>query len=71
MGRDKLQKMNLSNHETLGDILEVFFGLCYFMQHPANETRDRCRAQLKAWERLDAVVRYVYHHWESRDRFSW
>ena len=68
LGRYNIEEMNISNVETLGDILEAFFGLCYFMQHPENQCASlRCRSQLESWNRLDAVVRYVYHHWDKRD----
>ena len=68
LGRDNMEEMNISNVETLGDMLEAFFGLCYFMQHPENQcARLCCRSQLESWDHLDAVVWYVYHHWDKRD----
>ena len=68
MGGDALEEMNLSNAATLGDMLEAFFGPCYFMQHPENKCASlRCRSQLESWNHLDAVVRYVYLHWDKRE----
>ena len=68
LGRDNMEEMNISNVETLGDILEAFFGLCYFMQNPENPCASlRCRTQLESWKYLDAVIRYVYHHWDERN----
>ena len=37
LGRYGMQGMNVSNVETLGGILEAFFGLCCFMEHPKND----------------------------------
>ena len=67
LGRYNIEEMNISNVETLGDILEAFFGLCYFMQHPENHCASlRCRTQLESWNHLDALVRFVYNHWDER-----
>ena len=43
MGGDTLKEMNLSNAATLGDMLELFFGLCYFMGHPDNQRASEFR----------------------------
>ena len=66
VGGHNLREMNLSNVETLGDMLESFFGLCYFMQHPKNERLSDFSSQLESWNHLDAVVRYLYHNWDNR-----
>ena len=67
MGGDTLEEMNLSNAATLGDMLELFFGLCYFMGHPDNQRASEFRSQLESWNHLDAVVRYLYHNWDIRN----
>ena len=68
LGRYNMEEMNISNVETLGDILEAFFGLCCFMQHPENQSASlRCRTLLESSKHLDAVIRYVYHHWDERN----
>ena len=56
--------------KTLGNMLETFFALCYFMQHPESHCASLlCRSQLEGWKYLDAVIRYVYHHWDERNMF--
>ena len=67
MGGDTLEEMNLSNAETLGDLLESFFGLCYFMGHPDNQRASEFSSQLESWNHLDAVVKYLYYHWDQRN----
>ena len=71
-GRYNIEERNISNVETLGDMLEAFLELCYFMQHPENQCASlRCRTQLESWKYLDAVIRYVYHHWDERNMLFW
>ena len=67
LGRYNIEEMNISNVETLGDMLEALFGFCYFMQHPVNQSASlRCRTLLESSKHLDAVIRYVYHQWKER-----
>ena len=54
--------------KTLGNMLKAFCAVCYFMQHPESQCASlRCRTQLESWKYLDAVIRYVYHHWDERN----
>ena len=61
----------LTNEHTLGDLVECFLGLCYFMQHPDNVCTGRCHLQLYIYDKVDTVIRYVYDNWNDRDNINW
>lgn len=59
----------LSNVETIGDVMEAFLGICWFMGHPENERRHLFREQLEVVKRVNKVVSFIHGNWGSRDRY--
>ena len=60
----------LTSCETLGDLVECFLGMCYFMQHPDNVARSECHHQLYVLKNVEAVISYVYDSWDDRDNID-
>ena len=72
-GLDRLLMVhyNLSSKEKIADIMEAFLGICYVMQHPSSSKRQSCEFHIESWKHLDAVIRYVWRNWNTRDDIHW
>ena len=62
---------NLSNIERIGDVVERFLGLCFFMLHPDNPRACKYVLQACILQHVQNILSYTYDNWKSREALRW